>query len=250
MIEQLVAAGKEAGFDIDPKHAAFALGYGQGAAAGSQEGKNDDDKWIVYYHNGFSGRAQVHDMMLEYAGAAWERKPKSDCKDPSVFAVPAVQKGDKCLSQTTAAAAWLGDELGLAPPAGLAFEALKMADDIADIWSEAYGKRKSAKTWEEAEDFIGSRLAKFFGVVEAMVIKCGAGFCLGDKPCYVDFLWLNAVETCKGCYGADRLAPALAAAPTAVAIATKLAAMPKVAACMKREPVLYGSVMHSGRMPF
>jgi len=169
-----------------------------------------------------------------------------------VFAVPAVRKGDKCLSQTTAAAVWLGDDLGLAPPAGRTHEALKVACDIADVWSEAYGNRKHAQSWEECETFIGGRLSKFFSTIEATVVKCsgGAGFCFGGSPCYVDFLMLNAIETCKWCFGAQRMAAALAAAPTTVAATAKLAALPKVAACMKREPVLYDSVSTGGRMPY
>jgi len=113
--------------------------------------------YAVHYHKGFSGRAQGLDLMLSYARRDWKRvngKP-----DDSVFALPAVVCGKRVLSQTTAIAQWLGNELQLAPPEELAPEAMKFALDIADIWSEAYGKRNNLPSVKAMEEFIGGNLA-------------------------------------------------------------------------------------------
>lgn len=196
-------------------------------------------------------------MMLDYAGASWERQPRAAiADDKTVFAVPAVRKGDQVVSQTTAAAAWLGEALGLDAPLPLKWEAMKLGADVADIWSEAYAARKRAKNWDEASEFIAGRLAKWFGCLEASAQKHKSEdkqYMLGTTtPTYVDFLVLNVVETCKFIFGADRLAPAMGGAPTVQAIAGMLAANEKVAATLAREPVLYASVGagEGARIPF
>jgi hypothetical protein len=130
--------------------------------------------------------------------AKWKRAPWSEVKDPTCFAAPALghDQTGKMISQTTAAAQWLGTEVGFRPPTGLRAEALKIALDIADVWSEAYKTRKDANSWEEVEAFLSGRLAQFFGVLEACAKKYGKdGVLVGAKTSYCDFLLVNAIAT-------------------------------------------------------
>lgn len=155
-------------------------------------------EFTVYYHEGFTGRSQGLEMMLVASKAKWKRAPWSEVKDPTCFAAPALghDQTGKMISQTTAAAQWLGTEVGFRPPTGLRAEALKIALDIADVWSEAYKTRKDANSWEEVEAFLSGRLAQFFGVLEACAKKYGKdGVLVGAKTSYCDFLLVNAIAT-------------------------------------------------------
>ena len=208
--------------------------------------------FTVYYHEGFSGRAQPLEMMLAATKQTWKRAPFSSLEDPTVFACPAVghDQSGKVVSQTAAAAQWLGDVLFLAPPTSLKPEAMKVALDLADIWSEIYGKRRDAKTWGDIEAFLGGRLAKWFAVLEACVAKWGNGFVFGGKPTYVDFLLLNVVTTSEFLVGKARMAPLLGASPKVAAVVSATLALPGVKECKESLPELYGSVAEGGKMPF
>jgi acyl-CoA thioesterase FadM/glutathione S-transferase len=211
----------------------------------------DPNTFVVYYHVGFTGRSQPLEMMLAHSGATWKRAPWAECANSTCFAAPAVGKGDKKISQTTAAAAWLADELGYAPAEDKKFEALKCACDIADVWSEGYTRRRTSKSWDEAEQFVSTRLAKFFAVLEATAAKHGSGgFMFGPQPSYVDFLLANAVLTLQDIYGGARVAPLLTAAPKVAAVVDAVVSMPAVAACLSQLPILYPKVGANGRMPF
>jgi len=167
-------------------------------------------EYTVFYHAGFSGRAQAADLMLVDAQRPWQRRGKTEMKQisSSVFALPAVYShaSGTMLGQTTAQAAWLGQEVGYAPPPGLEFIALKIACDIADIWSESYKKRKELKLSPEAADHSNEWLhGRFGGYIKAIeASRCEAAamkidqdietwtYLLGPTPCYVDFLLANA----------------------------------------------------------
>jgi len=66
--------------------------------------------YTVYYHEGFTGRAQPLEMMLAASKATnfceWKRAPWNTLDDPTCFAAPAVahDQTKKVISQTTAAA--------------------------------------------------------------------------------------------------------------------------------------------------
>lgn len=214
-------------------------------------------RWIVYYHSGFSGRAQGLDLMLVDAGVAFERGSKADCmarSDGSVFALPAVHNTEtgRILSQTTAAASWLGGELGYAAPAAGAPEALKLACDCADVWAEGYAKRNEARTTKDPTTSLTWLTTRFVGFAKAMeatqrrsaVAEARAGpYLLGAAPCWVDFLWANAVITMEWCFGIELVATSLSAAPLAMGAAAALRARPRVEAYLaSAEPVLYSSV--------
>lgn len=94
--------------------------------------------------------------MLEDANTAYKRVHRKDVdRDPKVFAWPWLRiDGKRVLSQTPVLCAFLGKELGSVPPPELEFEGLKLALDIADVWSEAYGHRKKIKTAAEADECV------------------------------------------------------------------------------------------------
>jgi len=206
----------------------------------------------VYYHQGFNGRSQPLEMMLVATKADWVRKPWAELQDPTCFAAPAVahDQTGKVVSQTTAAAQWLGTELMFSPPTGLRAEGLKMALDIADLWSEAYGIRKSAKSWEEIDAALGGRIKKFFMVLEACATKYGKGYMVGDKPTYVDFCLLNVLITCEFMFGKERMVTVLADTPKVAAACAGVLALPGVEECKNGCCVLYPSIAAAGKMPF
>ena len=167
------------------------------------------------------------------------------------FAMPAVtnDKGKGC-GQTTAAAMWLGSELGYAPAAGFEHVALKMACDIADMWSEGY-KARCSKDAAVCGEWLapGGRFERLLRAVDATKADCAselpAGpFLLGAKPCYADFLLLNAKLTMDFCFGAAAVAPSFATAGAGVSASVEATAeRPRIKAFLeKSEPVLYGSV--------
>jgi len=212
---------------------------GGGTADYSSVKQQAAKSYKVYYYPAFSGRAQPLDMMLEAAGAKWSRGSKADgVKDAAVFAVPAVSDGKTTLSQTTAAAAWLGQELGFAPPAGKDFEAMKVALDIADVWSESY---KAATSGDKA--FTSGRLQNWLKCLEAQFSKVSGEYLFGAAPCYVDFLLANLVDIVLFVYGPTEAITRPSHA-NVLAAYDGLRRRPKILAYMKSVPVGYESLRY------
>ena len=93
----------------------------------------------MFYHSNFLGRGHGPVLLLEDAGASYKRLPKDGLTDAKVFAMPAIRlNGTRVISQTVAILMALGTEFGYAPPAGMEPEALKLALDLADVWSERW----------------------------------------------------------------------------------------------------------------
>jgi len=188
----------------------------------------------------------------QLADLNWARAPYRELGEDTCFAAPAIghDQSGKIISQTPAAAQWLGTECGFAPAASLAAEAMKAALDIADLWAEAYGKRQKAGSWAEVEEFLSGRGAKFFGVLEATAAKYGKGtYMIGSTATYVDFLLVNIVDTMEFIFGKERMAPVLAASPKVSAAVAAVLALDGVAAAMSADPVLYPPVKYDGTMP-
>lgn len=207
----------------------------------------------MYYHEGFSGRAQPLEMMLVAKKAPWKRAPWLTLNDSTCFAAPAVahDQTGKVISQTTAAAQYLGTALGLAPPTGLRAEAMKVALDIADIWAEAYKVRKEADSWAAAEAYAKGRLLKWLNVLEACATKYGDGsHMIGSSPTFVDFLLSNLLLVCQFMFGSDRMQPLLAQVPKVAVSFAAVMGMPGVESCVQAIPVLYPAVEAGGKMPF
>jgi hypothetical protein len=187
--------------------------------------------------------------MLAEAGVKWQRQPEA-CKENHCFACPMVRKGNFCLSQTTALAQWLGEDLGFNHPPALRHVAAKLSADISDVWTATYGKRCDAPTWDTVDEFCKDGLADWFATLDNAAAKYGSpGFFLGDKTSYVDFLWWNAVEVVEFCLGAARLAALWGFAPHLKAIHAAVAAKPRTAAYAKEEPVLYSGAKDDAAIP-
>ena len=165
-------------------------------------------------------------MMLEDAGIAYSRQNRSALQKITngSFGVPAIMEHatKMILGQTTAHCEWLGSKLGYAPREHRRFVASKLAGDIADIWSEGYGLRKALMqgkvTKEACMEWLcaapdGSRNAGRFPRLlsaiettrrEAMAREQAKSdkwvYLVGDQPCYVDFLALNAMRTMNFCF--------------------------------------------------
>lgn len=216
--------------------------------------------FVVYYFNGFSGRAQPLDMMLEAAGVSWERAPNPRDAEPTAFAVPAVRHGSTFLSQTTAAAVFLGETLSidfngakvaLKPADDMKFQALKVACDLADVWADAYGARKAKQSWAAVDEYIAGRLTKWLATLEANRKAWGVpgGFLIGISPTYLDFLLFNVLDVLDFMFGSG-MATARGAFPELYRISDAIAALPRMSALLAKEAVLYESVSAAGKMPF
>jgi hypothetical protein len=220
----------------------------------------NEPTYTVFYHGGFSGRGQAADLLLEDAGASWKRGTKAELMemDQSCFALPAVRNnatGVIC-GQTTAMTAFIGDELGYKVPAGQEFQALKIACDIADIWSEGYTNRGSgdyAKCAQFLEE--GGRFQRFITCIDnsrkniAKQMNADVNdwtYLLGTNPTYVDFLLLNAKLSMDFAFGEDNVAKVLTNAntPGLSSTITNMMGRPNIAAYFAKdpEPVLYARV--------
>jgi len=214
------------------------------------------DPWVVYYYAPFSGRGHAIEALLAYAGEKYVLKGKDamikDSKG-TCFAPAAVGRGGRIISQLAASMQFLGAELGYSPPASKAAEGLKCALDVADIWSEMYNGRKKFQSWAEADAFVQGRLKKWFACLTSSIqVFGGEGpFFFGKKPTYVDFSLYNMLRNFEACYGPDRMKVVAGYAPAVMRIYTTLHTSKQLATFIKEErPVLYSSVLHTGKMPF
>merc|ERR1719162_463963 len=64
MIGELVEAGKAAGFEIEPAHAAFAVGFAQGKLAGAES----ESKPVLTYWGGIKARAHYINFVSAFFG--------------------------------------------------------------------------------------------------------------------------------------------------------------------------------------
>merc|ERR1712032_189142 len=166
---------------------------------------------------------------------------------------PAVGRGDKIISQLVASLQFLGAELGYLPPASQASEGLKCALDLADVWAEMYGKRKDAKSWDEVDAWISSRLSNWLKCLTKSIEAFGAGgpYFFGKRITYVDFSCYNVLRNFEALFGAARLLQVSKLAPKLGQIYQLIHKSKQLETFVKTErPLLYASVMHDGKMPF
>jgi len=212
--------------------------------------------WVVYYYAAFSGRGHAIEALLAYAGEKYVIKGKDEMlKDSNgtCFAPAAVGRGGRIISQLAASMQFLGAELGYSPPASKAAEGLKCALDIADVWSEMYNKRKALKSWAEADEFIQTRLKRWFACLSNSIkVFGGEGpFFFGKKITYVDFSLYNLLRNFEVIYGPDRTKVVAGYAPAVFRIYKEIHTSKQLATFIKTErPILYPSVLHDGKMPF
>lgn len=218
-------------------------------ATGNDCGDASFDGYTVYYWPGFSGRAQPLMAMMAEAQAKWQRKPEP-CKENHCYACPMLRKGHFCLSQSTALAQFVGEELGCNHPPPLRHVAAQVIADISDVWSGVYDKRCNSNSWDEVDAFCKDGLADWFCTLENTTSKYGSpGFFLGNKTTYIDFVWWSAVEGIEFTFGPARLGELWKHAPRLKAIHAAVAAKPRVAAYAKEEPVLYPAAKYDAEIP-
>ena len=161
----------------------------------------DRASWEVFYHSGFLGRAEPAVYMLEASGSPYSIVPRDNCNDPTVFACPAFRKAKagKVISQTVAVSRWIGRECGFAPPTDMDPDVdLKLALDLADVWSDMYAARKRFKDVDSQSGYVDGRLAKWMAVLEA---QCTGPFFNGASPTYHDFLMVSNENMLEFCFG-------------------------------------------------
>ena len=158
-------------------------------------------EWTVFYHSGFLGRAEPAVYMLEASGAAYTIRPFCDCGDEKVFACPAVKHSSnpgKVVSQTVAVSRWVGRECGFVPPDSMDADMdLKLALDIADVWSDLYSAARRLNTAAHS-GYIDGRLEKWLRVLEA---QCVGPYFNGVKPSYHDFLMVSNENLLEFAFG-------------------------------------------------
>ena len=216
-----------------------------------------EEPWVVYYYAGFSGRGHAIEALLAYAGQKYVLKGKDDMiKDSkgTCFAPAAIGRGGRVISQLAASLQFLGGELGYSPPVSKTSEGLKCALDIADVWSEMYAKRKSAQSWAEVDAWIGSRFKTWLNCLTKSIEAFGDDgpyFFGGKRPTYVDFSLYNMLRNFEVCYGVARLKKVAELAPKVAGVYETLHTSKELETFIKTErPILYASVLSTGKMPF
>eukprot|EP00808_Paulinella_micropora_P031104 g20052.t1 len=230
-----------------------ALGFFLGSKLGSG-GKGDKSsakKGLrgpinVYYHNGFSGRAEPIRMILEDAEVEYKMVRSFNQlpqKDWPSFACPAIQVGTFTMAQTPAICQYLGQALGYDLASVDARARVAQASlDVADIWSESY-KARSNK--DKGKEFVeAGRLAKWLKHISAIVDASEGPYLFGKQATYADFQFLNLMNTLDFMFGKEAVAKVTPAQLQACRVA--LERRPQVAKFMadpvKFEPVLYPAV--------
>ncbi|GMI07266.1 hypothetical protein TrLO_g6091 [Triparma laevis f. longispina] len=177
--------------------------------------------YTVFYFDAFSGRAEPAHLMLAAANASFEKKGKDDLPS-TAFQAPALRDNSSglVLGQTTVISKFLGRRLGFDISGGdEEIVAMKIADDIADIWSEGYSLRKKSDAgkcleWLDVRPDGTRNRGRFVRLLSVINESRSMGglrgqgqtFLTGSEVKYVDFLFLNAVRVMEHCYGADRVA--------------------------------------------
>jgi len=138
--------------------------------------------YTVYYHTAckaFTGRAYSPLCILEAGKATYEIKGLEEKPAEALaFAPPFVTFPDGfTMGQTSSLCIALGEELGLAPDEAHKRKALQLVNDVADLISDAVGKKGS------------ERIMKW--VIHFEKALDGTYFC-GDKVTYVDYCAMGA----------------------------------------------------------
>jgi hypothetical protein len=194
-------------------------------------------------------------MILEDSGTPYVRGKATDAKAESaaVFAMPAAKSPTgTILSQTTAIAQWMAAEVSNGVyNVGAVHVANKVANDIADIWSEGYKARcviKDTGISAGATEWLadGGRFHRLLNCIQAtraLTKSESSEYLFGASVSYVDFLLLNAIITLEYCYGADKIDVIL----TKSGLKTVVEATrnrPLIKAFLARDlPVLYDGVL-------
>ena len=195
--------------------------------------------------------------MLEDSSTPYKKGDPKDGKSQSpghVFAMPAAKSpSGLLLSQTTAIAAWMGDEVNFGLYGVSARHiANKVANDIADVWSEGYKCRclcnekvssVGASEWLKINDGRFLRLLKCIHATRSITGTDDSDYLFGEKVSYVDFLLLNAIITMEFCFTKEKVDEVVALSGL-TKVVENTRARPNIKAFLAKDvPVLYDGVM-------
>jgi glutathione S-transferase len=221
----------------------------------------------LYYWPGIPGRGEFVRLALEEAGAAYvdvarERRNGLaammrflDGGEPGAlpFAPPFVRVGKVVVSQTAHVLAFLAPRLRLVPrDEALRAEAQQIALTIADFVGEIhdthhpiagslYYEDQKAAAKARARIFVGERLAKYLGWLEAILgrnQRSGGRWLVGAGRTYVDLSVLQVVDGLRYAFP-NAMARAEPVCPRVVALRDRVAARPRIAAYLaskRRQP--------------
>jgi glutathione S-transferase len=208
----------------------------------------------LYYWPSIQGRGEFVRLALEEAGVPYVdvarrpggvktmmRKMRGDARTPPVFAPPFLKHGDLVIAQTANILAYLAPHLKLVPrDEASRARALEIQLTIADLVAEAhdthhpigvdlYYEDQKPAAKKRASGFVGSRIPKFLGYLEARLAHGGSPFLLGAKLSYVD---LSAFQVVCGLFYAfpNAMARESKRIPRLMALRDRVAARPRIAA--------------------
>jgi glutathione S-transferase len=175
--------------------------------------------YVIVYHAKLSFRAAPIQMLLLDANIpftmvepTWgnDRVIDRNAGNHSVFAPPAIRRGNFTLSQTCAIMSFLGQTHGYSV-IGLEQSAtcLQVILDSADVSSELFAcaKDKEAKNKFATAD-AGGRLGNWFGHLDKIAAKAAAAgktFLFGNAPTSADFMLLSAFESLDFALGPEKV---------------------------------------------
>ncbi|GMH70827.1 hypothetical protein TrST_g2617 [Triparma strigata] len=216
--------------------------------------------YTVYYFEAFGGRAEAAHLQLAAAGASFEKKGKDELPS-AAFQCPALRDNSTglVLAQTTVIAKFLGRRLGFDVAGGdEEIIAMKIADDIADIWKEGYSLRKQLDMarcleWLDCMPDGSRNRGRFVRLLSVINESRSVGglngkgqtFLTGSEVKYVDFLLLNAIRTMEHCYGVEKVAQCLSqeSCGNLKDVVENVKGLDKVKAYLETSPpVLYESI--------
>jgi len=157
------------------------------------------------------------------------------------FAPPYLKAGKLVIGQTANILLYLGPRLGLVPK-GEAERAWahQLQLTIADFLTEAhdthhpiggglYYEEQKREAARRADDFLRNRLPKFLGYFERVLERSAGSYLLGRRLCYADLSLFQMVEGLR--YAFPRaMARRRSRYPRTMALATRVAARPRIAA--------------------
>lgn len=209
-------------------------------------------RYELYYWP-IQGRGEFARLVLEDAGADWvdvcrERGGMARMQrilgggEPALlpFAPPFLRAGRLWLAQSAQIAAFLGEQLGLAPagePARLVARTIMLT--IADLITEVhdthhpisvdrYYEEQKPAARERAKTFRSARLPKFLGYLERNLERTGTGVLVGRAVGYVDLAAFQIIEGLS--YAFPRaLGKLRRRIPRLLALHARVAARPRIA---------------------
>lgn len=206
----------------------------------------------LYYWPTIQGRGEFIRLALEAAGAPYRDVSREDDGKAmmtlmkggfgAAFAPPFLRQGDRTIGQVAAILAWIGPQLGLSPDgdsdrAWLNQIQLTFADLVAEVHDThhpidlmAYYDDQKPEAARRSRGFREHRIPKFLGWAETILTTNPAGpdWLVGDRLTYADLSLIQVVDGLRYAFpkAADR---ALGKTPHVVALADRVAALPRIA---------------------